>query len=48
MIDLEQHSAADVRAVTGLSITNIRVRLFRARLKLRKTLHRLQLTRPTP
>jgi RNA polymerase sigma-70 factor, ECF subfamily len=42
MIDLEQHSAADVRAATGLSITNIRVRLFRARIKLRKAMAELQ------
>jgi RNA polymerase sigma-70 factor, ECF subfamily len=48
MIDLEQHSAAEVRSVTGLSITNIRVRLFRARIKLRKALRRLQETRSTP
>ena len=48
MIDLEQHSAADVRAVTGLSITNIRVRLFRARLKLRKAMSQLQQTRSAP
>jgi RNA polymerase sigma-70 factor (ECF subfamily) len=48
MIDLEQHSAAEVRAVTGLSITNIRVRLFRARIKLRKAMRQLQETRSTP
>lgn len=42
MLDLEQCSAADVQAVTGWSITGIRVRAFRARRKLRKHLAQLQ------
>ena len=44
MLDLEQRSAAEVRAVTGWSITGIRVRAFRARRKLRKQLEQLQKT----
>lgn len=46
MLDLEQGTAADVRAVTGWSITGIRVRAFRARRKLRKEMAKLQETRP--
>ena len=42
MIDLEGRSAEEVRAVTGWSITGIRVRDFRARRKLRKTIEKLQ------
>ena len=41
MIDLEGRSAEEVRAVTGWSITGIRVRAFRARRKLRKTIEKL-------
>jgi RNA polymerase sigma-70 factor, ECF subfamily len=43
MIDMEHRSAAEVRAVTGWSITGIRVRAFRARRKLRKLAERLGL-----
>ena len=42
MIDLEGRSAEEVRAVTGWSITGIRVRAFRARRRLRKTIEKLQ------
>ena len=42
LLDLEQRSAAEVRALTGWSITGIRVRAFRARRKLRKQLEHLQ------
>ena len=45
MLDLEQRTAADVQAVTGWSITGIRVRAFRARRKLRKQLEKLQITK---
>jgi RNA polymerase sigma-70 factor (ECF subfamily) len=45
MLDMEQRSAADVQAVTGWTITGIRVRAFRARRKLRKELERLKTTR---
>lgn len=42
MIDLEGRSAEEVKAVTGWSITGIRVRAFRARRRLRKTIEKLQ------
>lgn len=42
MLDLEHRSAAEVKEVTGWSITAIRVRAFRARRRLRKELARLQ------
>ena len=47
LLDLEQRTAAEVRLLTGWSITGIRVRAFRARRKLRKQLVRLQ-TEATP
>ena len=42
MIDMEHRTAEEVRAVTGWSITGIRVRAFRARRKLRKLAERLE------
>ena len=42
LLDLEQRTAAEVRELTGWSITGIRVRAFRARRKLRKQMERLQ------
>jgi RNA polymerase sigma-70 factor, ECF subfamily len=42
MIDLEQRSAAEVKAVTGWSVTSIRVRAFRARRKLRKRVEKME------
>ena len=42
MLDLEQRTAAEVRELTGWSITGIRVRAFRARRKLRKQMEKLQ------
>lgn len=42
LLDLDQLTAVEVRALTGWSITGIRVRAFRARRKLRKQLERLR------
>ena len=42
MLDLERRTAAEVRELTGWSITGIRVRAFRARRKLRKQMEQLQ------
>jgi RNA polymerase sigma-70 factor (ECF subfamily) len=42
MIDLEQRSAAEVKDVTGWSVTSIRVRAFRARRKLRKLVEKME------
>ena len=38
LIDLHDHSAEEVRRLTGLSVSNIRVRVHRARRKLRESL----------
>lgn len=45
LLDLESRSAAEVQAVTGWSITSIRVRAFRARRKLRREMERLAVTK---
>ena len=42
MMDMEGRSVADVQAATGWSATLVKVRAFRARRKLRKTLEKLE------
>ena len=44
MMDMEGRSVADVQKVTGWSATLVKVRAFRARRKLRKTLEQLEAT----
>jgi RNA polymerase sigma-70 factor (ECF subfamily) len=47
-VDLEQRTPAEVRELSGWSAVNIRVRLFRARRKLRQALAQLQEPHESP